>query len=116
MSGALNSDALGCNWILSLPPVPLSTSLANCCRFSVWKLLTGYALGRSQRVCAAAGRVNASATATAASAWVRRFIASLLSVAGGVGRDVGPGGRIDVISIGFGGVTPIMQASSIASR
>ena len=27
--------------ILSLPPVALSTSLANCCRFSVWKLVAG---------------------------------------------------------------------------
>ena len=43
------------HWILSLPPVALSTSVANCCRFSVWKLLAGYAVGRSHLVCAEAG-------------------------------------------------------------
>ena len=37
-------------------------------------------------------------------------------MAGGGGRDDGPGGRIDVISIGFGAATPIMQAPSIACR
>jgi hypothetical protein len=55
ISGALNSDAFACTVILSLPPLALSTSSANCCRFSVWKLLAGYAAGRSHFVCAAAG-------------------------------------------------------------
>jgi hypothetical protein len=41
ISGALNSDAFGCTWILSLPPVALSTSAANWLMFSVWKLFAG---------------------------------------------------------------------------
>ena len=41
ISGALNSDALEWTVILSLPPVAVSTSVANCCAFSVWKLLAG---------------------------------------------------------------------------
>ena len=41
ISGALNSDAFGWSWIFSLPPVALSTSLANCGRFSVWKFVAG---------------------------------------------------------------------------
>ena len=41
ISGALNNDAFGCTWILSLPPVALSTSAANCVMFSVWKLFAG---------------------------------------------------------------------------
>ena len=41
ISGALNSEALGCSVIFSLPPLPLSTSDTNWARFSVWKLLAG---------------------------------------------------------------------------
>ncbi len=41
ISGALNSEAFECTVILSLPPVAVSTSLANCAMFSVWKLLDG---------------------------------------------------------------------------
>ena len=36
ISGALNSEALPCTVIASLPPVAASTSLANWMRFSVW--------------------------------------------------------------------------------
>jgi hypothetical protein len=41
ISGALKSDAAECTVILSLPPVALSTSAANCAMFSVWKLVAG---------------------------------------------------------------------------
>ena len=41
ISGALNSDALAWTVIFSFPAVALSTSAANCTRFSVWKLLAG---------------------------------------------------------------------------
>src|SRR5690348_7659965 len=51
-------------------------SLANCCRFSVWKLFAGYALGRSHFVCASAGSVAASSSA--ATRVNGRFIGFLL--------------------------------------
>ena len=54
ISFALNSDALACTVILSLPPVALSTSATNWVMFSVWKLDAGYAVGMSHLVCAAA--------------------------------------------------------------
>ena len=41
ISGALNKDALACTVILSLPPEALSTSSANCCRFTEWKFVAG---------------------------------------------------------------------------
>ena len=41
ISLALNSEALACTWIFSLPPLALSTSLAKATRFSVWKLVAG---------------------------------------------------------------------------
>ncbi len=88
ISGALNSDALEWTWILSLPPLALSTSLANCWMFSVWKLLAGYAVGRSHLVCAAAGRATARLNATA----TMRFMDS----PGGEAIDIyhkTPGGR-----------------------
>ena len=39
ISLALYREPPGCKVILSLPPVSLSTSVANCCTFCVWKLL-----------------------------------------------------------------------------
>ena len=80
ISGALNSEAFGCTWILSLPPDAFSTSVANCATFSVWKLVAGYAVGRSHLVWAATG--SATARPIAAAIAESRFIGSLLSGAG----------------------------------
>src|SRR6185503_5574720 len=74
ISLALNSDAFACTVIFSLPPVALSTSAANWFRFSVWKLFSGYAAGRSHLVCAAAPAPRVSAASVpekAAKRWNR---------------------------------------------
>ena len=41
MSGALNSDALACTWICSLPPVAAPTAFANRTRFCECGLSAG---------------------------------------------------------------------------
>ncbi|MCY1548500.1 hypothetical protein D9M68_846170 [compost metagenome] len=74
ISGALNSAALACTVILSLPPLALSTSAANWLMLTVWKLVAGYAVARSHWVWAKAEVDSASAAAAIESWKTRRFM------------------------------------------
>jgi hypothetical protein len=68
ISGALNSEALACTVILSLPLVALSTSPANWTTFSVWKLVGEYGVGMSHFTWAVA-KEQKRAESAAAAAW-----------------------------------------------
>src|SRR5581483_10165723 len=63
ISGILIREPFECTVIVSLPPVALATSSANCTTFLVWKFVSGYGVGMSQRVWAAARALAATRAA-----------------------------------------------------